>query len=120
MGFPNPAQDHLDRPISLDELLRLREPSVFLVRMGSNAMVEAGIFQGDICVVDRAIDPVHGHIVQASVNGEPVCRRLWHTKAETKLLAESKSGATRYILEGDELCVFGVVTYSVRCHELKT
>ena len=117
MGFPNPAQDHLERQISLDDLLGLREPSVFLFKMASDAMAEAGIFKDDICVVDRAINPVHGHIIQASVNGEPVCRRLWRTGGEVKLIAESAKGTTRYILEGDELIVFGVVTYSVRCHE---
>ena len=119
MGFPNPAQDHLERQMSLEDLLGLREPSVFLFKMASDAMAEAGIFTGDICVVDRAINPVHGHIVQASVNGEPFCRRLWRTGGEVKLLAESSKCPTRYILEDDELIVFGVVTYSVRCHEPK-
>ncbi|PAA33076.1 peptidase S24 [Pseudomonas fragi] len=120
MGFPNPAQDHLERQISLDDLLRLREPSVYLFKMGSDAMTDAGIFAGDICVVDRAINPVHGHIVQASVNGEPFCRRLWLTGGEVKLISESPKGPARYILEADELQVFGVVTYSVRCHEVKS
>jgi DNA polymerase V len=120
MGFPNPAQDHLERQISLDDLLGLREPSVYLFKMGSDAMVEAGIFSGDVCVVDRAIHPAHGHIVQASVNGEPFCRRFWQTAGEVKLVAESSKVPARYILEGDELMVFGVVTYSVRCHEQKS
>lgn len=47
MGFPNPAQDHLERQISLDELLGLREPSVYLFKMGTDAMADAGIFSGD-------------------------------------------------------------------------
>jgi DNA polymerase V len=119
MGFPNPAQDHLERQISLDELLGLREPSVYLFKMGTDAMADAGIFSGDICVVDRAINPTHGHIVQASVNGEPFCRRLWSTAGDVKLIAESPKGQARYLLEADELIVFGVVTYSVRCHDPK-
>ncbi|MBD1602599.1 LexA family protein, partial [Pseudomonas typographi] len=62
-GFPSPATDHLEKAISLDELLNLRAPHIYLVRIEGDSMIGAGIFDGDLVVVDRAIEPAHGHIV---------------------------------------------------------
>ena len=113
-GFPSPAQDHLEREISLDEILQIRAPHTYLVRAGG--MIRAGIHDGDLMVVDRSrAEP--GDIVIAAVNGEPTVKRLAKDGSQVVLRAENPRYAPRYILEGDELLVWGVVRYSVRCHE---
>ncbi|PVZ19543.1 MULTISPECIES: LexA family transcriptional regulator [unclassified Pseudomonas] len=116
-GFPSPATDHLDQAISLDELFRLRAPSIYLVRIEGDSMIGAGIHDGDLLIVDRAIEPAHGQIVIAAVNGEPLCKRLHRQAGEVALMSENRRFPPRYILDGDELQIWGVVTFSVRDHD---
>ncbi|EPV8692889.1 TPA: LexA family protein [Pseudomonas aeruginosa] len=116
-GFPSPAQDHLEREISLDEILQIRAPHMYLVRAGGDSMIRAGIHDGDLMVVDRSREAEPGDIVIAAVNGEPTVKRLAKDGSQVVLRAENPRYAPRYILEGDELLVWGVVRYSVRCHE---
>jgi DNA polymerase V len=118
-GFPSPAADHLEQHISIDELLDIRAPHIYLVRIEGSSMEGAGIFDGDMAVVDRSITAEHGHIVIAAVNTEPVCKRLCKRGPNIILMSENVGYPPRYILEGDELIIWGVVTFSVRAHDPK-
>lgn len=117
-GFPSPADDHIERHISLDELLDLRAPHTYLVQVEGDSMIGAGIFSGDLLAVDRSKDARHGEIVIAALNGEPICKRLHRRDGVTILLSENKAYPPRYINEGDELVEWGVVRKSVRDHDL--
>ncbi|CDF82667.1 hypothetical protein PKB_1302 [Pseudomonas knackmussii B13] len=68
-------------------------------------------------VVDRSREAEPGDIVIAAVNGEPTVKRLAKEGGQVILRAENPKYPPRYILEGDELLVWGVVRYSVRCHD---
>lgn len=103
-------------PVSLDELLNIRAPSTYLVRVEGDSMEGAGIFSGDLLVVDKALDPVRGAVVIAVVNGEPQCKRLDYDNGAPVLRSENPRYASRYVLEGDEFSVWGVVTRSIRAH----
>ncbi|MFJ3050837.1 LexA family protein [Pseudomonas nitroreducens] len=116
-GFPSPAQDHLEREISLDEILQIRAPHTYLVRSGGDSMIGAGIHDGDLLVVDRSREAEPGDIIIAAVNGEPTVKRLAKEGRQVVLRAENPKYPPRYILEGDELLVWGVVGYSIRCHD---
>lgn len=116
-GFPSPAQDHLEQSISLDELLCLRAPHTYLVRADGDSMQGAGIFSGDLLVVDRSIEPERGQIVIAAINNEPFVKRLDYEGKMVVLRSENPAYPPRYILEGDDLLVWGVVRYSVRSHD---
>ena len=118
-GFPSPAADLLEQHISIDELLDIRAPHIYLVRIEGHSMEGAGIFDGDMAVVDRSITAEHGHIVIAAVNCEPVCKRLCKRGSDIILMSENSGYPPRYILEGDELVIWGVVTFSVRAHDPK-
>lgn len=118
-GFPSPAADHIEKRISLDELLNVKAPHIYLVRIEGNSMVGAGIFDGDLVLVDRSIDPAHNQIVIAAINGEPLCKRLIRLGNEVILASENPHFPARYVLEGEELSIWGVVTYSVRSHDPK-
>lgn len=116
-GFPSPAADHLEKRISLDELLDVRAPHIYLVRVEGDSMIGAGIFPGDLVIVDRSIEAEPGHIVIAAVNCEPLCKRLARDGSQVVLKSENSRYPSRYLLEGEELQVWGVVTYSVRSHD---
>ncbi|WP_419735650.1 LexA family protein [Pseudomonas sp. COR18] len=115
-GFPSPAADHIERQISLDELLNIRAPHVYLVSIQGDSMQGAGIFDGDLVVVDRSLEPQHGNIVVALLNNDPVCKRLRKQGPEVILMSENPRYPSRYVMEGDELSIWGVVTFSVRSH----
>lgn len=115
-GFPSPAADHVEQKISLDELLNIRAPHIYLVRIGGQSMQGAGIFDGDLVIVDRSIEPRHGHIVIGCVNQEPTCKRLLMRESSIILMPENTDFPARHILEGDEYTTWGVVTFSVRSH----
>src|SRR3546814_2330068 len=68
-GFPSPAQDWQDDAISLIELLRLDRAASFVFRISGSSMIDAGIHDNDVVVVDRDTRPVEGHIVIAIVDG---------------------------------------------------
>jgi DNA polymerase V len=59
-GFPSPAEDYVDRPLDFNELLIEHPAATFAIRIEGESMTGAGIFPGDIAVVDRAREPVNG------------------------------------------------------------
>ncbi|WGT30141.1 LexA family protein [Pseudomonas marginalis] len=115
-GFPSPAADHIEQHISLDEVLNIRAPHVYLVMITGESMQGVGIFEGDLAIVDRSIEPAHGHIVVALLNNDPMCKRLYKRGKEVILLSENPKYPARYVLEGDELSIWGVITSTVRSH----
>jgi DNA polymerase V len=115
-GFPSPASDHLEKHISLDELFEIRAPHVYLVQIDGDSMTGIGIYPGDLVIVDRSREPKHGDIVIASLNGDPACKRLHRKGHEIILQSENSAYPARYIMEGDDVLIWGVVRYSVRDH----
>lgn len=114
--LPSPAADHLERHISLDELFDLRAPHMYLVQVEGDSMQGAGIYSGDLLIVDRSRDAEHGDIVIAAINTEPVCKRLYRGNGVVILQSENPAYPPRYVMEGDDLVIWGVVRYSVRDH----
>ncbi|AZE52975.1 Error-prone repair protein UmuD [Pseudomonas synxantha] len=115
--FPSPAADHLEKLISLDELFEIRAPHVYLAKIQGDSMQGIGIFSGDLVIVDRSKTARHGDIVIAALNAECVCKRLHNRDGQVILMAENPKYPPRYVMEGDELVIWGVVNYSVRDHE---
>ena len=116
-GFPSPAADHIEKHISLDELFDIRAPHVYLVKIDGDSMQGAGIYHGDIVIVDLSLDAEHGDIVIAALNTEPLCKRLHRRENELILMSENPKYPPRHVMEGDELVIWGVVKYSVRDHD---
>lgn len=116
-GFPSPAADHIEKHISLDELFDIRAPHIYLAKIEGDSMQGAGIFSGDLVIVNRSLYAEHGDIVIAALNSEPVCKRL-HMRDEVVILkSENSKYPARHVMDGDELVIWGVVRYSVRAHE---
>lgn len=116
-GFPSPAADHIEKHISLDELFDIRAPHVYLVRIEGDSMQGAGIYDGDLVIVDRSLNAEHGNIVIAALNTEPLCKRLHLRENAVILMSENPRYPARHVMEGDELVIWGVVKYSVRDHD---
>ena len=77
-GFPSVAQDYAGGDLSLDERLVDHPESTFIVRVAGESMTGAGIFDGDLLVVDRSLEPRDGDVVVAVLDGELTVKRLLH------------------------------------------
>ena len=69
-GFPSPAEQYLEPPLDLNELLVKRPAATYFVRVQGDSMIEAGIHDGDLLVVDRSLRPASGDVIIASVDGD--------------------------------------------------
>jgi len=108
-GFPSPATDYCERKLDLNELCIQHPAATYFVRAQGDSMIDAGIFPGDVLVVDRSITASHGDIVIASVNGELTVKRL-ETTPTMRLVPMNSKHAAIDVPEADDLEVFGVAT----------
>lgn len=122
-GFPSPAEDYVEGALDLTRHLIRHPAATFIVRVEGESMTGAGIYPGDLLVVDRSVEPQDGHVVIAQVGGELTVKRL-------KKGSGGRAGAWRLVAEhpdfppillsGDEdgddeaSALWGVVTSAVR------
>jgi DNA polymerase V len=113
-GFPSPAEDHLDRHLDLNEYLIKKPSSTFFAKAEGDSMVDFGIHDGSILIVDRSAKARHGAIVVVCVNGELTCKQL-DTHGKQLVSGNRKF---RPIPIGDDIdaIVEGVVLWSIKSH----
>ena len=113
-GFPSPAEDLGAQRIDLTALLVTHTQATYFLKASGHSMVEAGIFDGDIMVVDKAIKPRHGHIVVAVVDGDFTVKRLYQRAGRVKLRAANVTFPEIVPKEGQTIEVWGVVTATIK------
>jgi DNA polymerase V len=113
-GFPSPADDYIENQLDLNEYLIKSPASTFLLKVQGDSMINAGIHEGDILVVDRSIDPKSGKVVIAAVNGELTVKTLIRRAGTVTLRAENDAYPDIRISEESDLIIWGVVTSVVR------
>src|ERR1700740_3782544 len=89
-GFAAAADDYMERGIDLNEQLILNKPATFFFRMNGDAMIEDGIFSGDVLIVDRSIKPASGKIIVAILDGELLVRRIQRNFNSVELVSANK------------------------------
>ncbi len=113
-GFPSPAEDYIDKKLDLNEHLIKHPSATFYVKVEGDSMIDAGIFSGDMLIVDRALEAIHKKIIVAVVDGEFTVKRLIIKKNKEKnrilLHPENKNYPIIEILEEMEFEIWGVVT----------
>jgi len=113
-GFPSPAEDHIDKSLDLTELLVTNPPATFFLRVTGDSMIDAGIFEKDILVVDRSVIAKHGDVIVANVNSEFTVKRFYCRAGSVKLVPENSNYPEININNNDDFSIFGVVTSIVR------
>lgn len=113
-GFGAAADDYMERGIDLNEQLIRNKPATFFFRMNSDALTDAGIFSGDVLIVDRSVKAVNGKIIVAILNGELLVRRLQVQVRGVTLAAENKKYGNIQVDEFSSYAVWGVVVHSIR------
>lgn len=114
-GFPSPAEPYLDSQLDLNRLLVKRPAATFFVRAAGDSMVGAGIFPGDILVVDRSLEARDGDVVIACIDGEFTVKYLRRgLGGEVFLEPANRKYKTLFFKGEEEFRLFGVVTSSLR------
>jgi DNA polymerase V len=112
-GFPSPADDFLVKRHDLNELLITHPPATFFWECGGWSMVDAGIRDRDLLVVNRALKPKHGSIVVAQVDGEFTVKTLFKRADRVKLVPANPTFPEITFREGQQLIICGVVTAAI-------
>ena len=113
-GFPSPAEDLGAQRIDLAQVLITHPQATFILRARGHSMMEAGIFDNDLLVVNRALVPRHRHIVVAVVDGDFTVKRLYQLGGRIKLQAANPTFPDIVPRDGQLLEVWGVVTACVK------
>ena len=112
VGWPSPANDYIEKPIDLNQLLIKTPAATYLVRASGDSMLNAGINNGALLVVDRSLEPKHRDIVIAAIDGAYACKRL-QIYPKICLLSENIKYPPIFLKEYEELDVMGVVTAAI-------
>ncbi len=113
-GFPSPAEEHAHKRLDLNDILIKHPQATFLMRVRGSSMRDAGIDDGDVILVDRAIRACHGHVVVAVVDGEFTVKRLWQRGAGIRLQAANPTYPDIIPADGQTVEVWGVVTRAIK------
>ena len=116
-GFPSPAEDYIELGIDLNKYLIKNPISTFFLRVSGNSMNNAGIYNNDILIIDRSINPNPGHIVVALLDGEFTLKRLVKEKDNYYLKADKENYPAISLYEYVNIQIWGVAVYSI--HELQ-
>lgn len=112
-GFPSPAEDEMSKPLNLNDYLIPHPASTFFIRVDGDSMTGAGIFSGDLLIVDKSLPASNGKIVVALLNGEFTVKRLVLNRNEILLRAENPKYPTIKINASEDFNVWGVVSYVI-------
>lgn len=113
-GFPSPAEDFEVNRLDIAQILIRHPQSTYIWRARGISMRDSGIADGDLLVVDRAVRPVNGHIVVATVDGEFTVKELSQRLGRMRLKAANPTFPDIVPKEGQTIEIWGVVTSSIK------
>lgn len=115
-GFPSPAQDYLTDSIDLNKELIRRKETTFLARVSGSSLVEAGISDGDIVVIDKSLDAKNGDFVVAYIDGEFTLKEFCMDEANNCawLIPHNKAFKPIKVTAENDFMIWGVITYTIK------
>ena len=115
-GFPSPADDYTEENIDLNEHLISNPFSTFLLRVKGESMINAGIKDKDLIIVDKSLIAKPGDIVIAMIDGEFTIKRLSIKNDELYLKAENHNYPDFSFKDHIDVQIWGVVIYSIHSY----
>ena len=113
-GFPSPAENYVEEKLNLNSYLIKNKESSFFVRVSGDSMINVGIFDNDILIVDRSLDPKRQSIVIVSIDGELVIKKLMKDESKNYYLKSENSNYPNIKLNSNrDTIIWGVVTYVI-------
>ena len=118
-GFPSPAQDYVENGIDLNRELVKNPSSTFFGRARGNSMEGAGIFDGDLLIIDKSLEPREGAIAVCFIDGEFTLKRIHFEKHDGQVTAiwlqpENEEFSPIKVTRDNQFIIWGIVVHSVR------
>jgi DNA polymerase V len=113
-GFPSPATDYIEEDVDLNVHLIKNVPATFVIRVQGKSMTDVGIYDGDLLVVDRSLEPKNFSTVVANVHDELVVKNFIKSKNQNFLSSGSNNTEDKIIINEDSnVFIWGIVTYVI-------
>ena len=113
-GFPSPAADFMETCIDLNKELSENPLATFYIKVKGNSMIDAGINDKDVLVVDRSLEPQNNKIAICCIDGEFTVKRIQVEKDCLYLMPENPSYEPIKVTEENQLIIWGMVTYVIK------
>lgn len=113
-GFPSPAADFMETKIDLNKELSDNQLATFYIKVKGNSMIDAGINDKDVLVVDRSLEPQNNKIAICFIDGEFTVKRILVEKECLYLMPENPNYSPIKVTEENELIIWGIVTYVIK------
>lgn len=118
-GFPSPATDYMIQAIDLNKELVKHPAATFYGRVVGDSMIDAGVDEGDILVIDKSLEPQNGDMAVCFIDGEFTLKYLRIEEGEMKkrsitLVPANDKYPSIVVEEGSDFIMWGVVTYVIK------
>jgi len=113
-GFPSPAEQTNTDSLDLNELVIRHREATFYGRVSGESMIDAGLDDGDIIVIDRSLEPLEGKIAVCNIDDEFTIKRLIYRQGRLILKAENKDYPSIEVNELSNFKVWGIVTHVIK------
>jgi len=113
-GFPSPADDFIELTIDLNKELIKHKDSTFFAKVKGNSMKNAGIFDGDLLIIDKSLEPQDGKIAICQIDGDFTVKRIKKENDVVWLIAENEEYKPIKVTEENELMIWGIVIHSIK------
>lgn len=115
-GFPSPAQDFMDLAIDLNKVLVRNPASTFYGRVKGDSMIDAGIHDGDLLIIDKSLDPRSGDMAVCFIDGEFTIKYIKIERKAIWLIPANDEYKPIKVTEDNDFLIWGIVTYSIKKH----
>jgi DNA polymerase V len=113
-GFPSPADDYMETSLDLNEKLIRNPSSTFFAQISGSSMINAGISDGDIVIVDKSLQPKNDSVLVCIIDGEFTLKRFKKVNNEVAyLMPDNPKYDPIKITEHNNFMIWGVVTYTI-------
>lgn len=121
-GFPSPAQDYSENIIDLNRELIKNPASTFFGRAKGESMIDAGIYDGDILIIDKSVEPYQDAVAVCFIDGEFTLKRIHFVRENGQikkiwLMPHNKEFKPIEVTPDNTFLIWGIVTYSIRSHK---
>jgi len=113
-GFPSPALDFVDLSIDLNRHLIKHPSATFYGRVKGDSLINAGISNGDLLIIDRSIEPANGKIAVCYIDGEFTAKRIQISRNEVWLIPENEAYQPIRVTEDNDFMIWGIVTHVIK------
>jgi len=112
-GFPSPAQDYERQGIDLNKALIKNAPTTFLAKVDGDSLCDAFVFDGDIAIVDKSLEPRDGCMVVACIDGEFAMKTVKKENGDIFLIPKNPEYPIIKVNPDEPFSIWGVVTYTI-------